>query len=105
MKWNYRVIEFVEATGDPFRQVHEVYYNEEGEPESYGESPAAVVWGVEEEGAGHDVLQMMAQALDKPVLVEADFSVNTTIENIALEDGDLFGDAVEGDAGAGDEGQ
>ena len=73
MSWNYRVIEFVELGVGPFRQVHEVYYDEDGRPVSYSEGPAVVVWDAGEEGGGYDILQKMARALDKPTLVEMDF--------------------------------
>lgn len=73
MSWNYRVIEFVEANDNPFRQIHEVHYNEDGKPISYGEDPAVVMWDVADETTPHDILQMMAKALSRPVLVETDF--------------------------------
>lgn len=72
--WNYRVIEFVEANDNPFRQIHEVHYNEDGKPVNYSEDPAVVMWDVADKDTGYDILQMMAKALNKPVLVEADFS-------------------------------
>jgi hypothetical protein len=71
--WNYRVIEFVEANDNPFRQIHEVHYNEAGKPVSYGEDPAVVMWDVAEESAGEKILMLMLVALEKPVLVETDF--------------------------------
>jgi hypothetical protein len=71
--WNYRVIEFVEANDNTFRQIHEVHYNENGKPVLYSGDPAVVVWDVAEENAGHDILSRMKEALTKPVLVETDF--------------------------------
>ena len=73
MSWNYRVIEFAEAKSIPFRQIHEVYYDAEGSPKSYGEDPAIIAWDIGEENMGHDILQLMVSALSKPVLVEDDF--------------------------------
>ena len=71
VSWNYRVIEFVDLDGSPYRQIHEVHY-EKGKPEYYAEHPAHVMWV-----HGDDpklIIELMAKALDKPVLVEADFS-------------------------------
>ena len=69
------MIEFVEANDSPFRQIHEVYYDDDGKPTSYGENPAAIVWDVatNDNVTAREILQNMKQALDKPVLVETDF--------------------------------
>lgn len=71
--WNYRVIEFVTPGGEPWRSIHEVHYVDEV-PIAYSESPACIVWDVDEGySAALFTLKRMRKALDKPVLVEADF--------------------------------
>lgn len=73
--WNYRVIEFVcPVTDEPWRAIHEVHYKD-GKPTAYSEQPAAVT-SCDDSGAQQQlgwVLDRMREALDKPVLVEADF--------------------------------
>jgi hypothetical protein len=68
--WNHRVIEFVDFDGTPYRQIHEVHY-EDGIPYGYTENPAVVM------GETNEVLRLtlerMLKCLDKPVLVESDF--------------------------------
>lgn len=78
MSWNYRVIEFVDPDDSPWRAIHEVFYDDivnPGQPVRYSEYPAQVV---SHDGGGNIanlawVLDRMREALDKPVLVEADF--------------------------------
>lgn len=74
MSWNYRVIEFVTVHNEPWRAIHEVYYDAEGNPNGYGEEPAVVIADGDEldNGLGK-VLDMMRLALSKPVLVHTDF--------------------------------
>lgn len=75
MSWNYRVIEFVDEAGEPWRAIHEVHYDPEGNPNGYGEEPAAVT-STDDAGTNASlswVLDRMREALDKPVLVERDF--------------------------------
>jgi len=76
MKWNYRVLEFVDPANDePWQAIHEVYYDADGLPESYSEGPAVVM----SHDAGNNkadlglVLDKMREALEKPALVESDF--------------------------------
>lgn len=72
--WNYRVIEFVDSDGSPWRAIHEVHY--EGDiPVSYRENPAVVM---SSDDGGNEanlawVLDRMREALQKPVLTEKDF--------------------------------
>lgn len=75
MTWNYRVIEFVDPYSmEPWRAIHEVYYDEGGKPTSYSEHPAGVVWDTEiGDGEPSRVLEKLAMALRHPVLVERDF--------------------------------
>lgn len=77
MNWNYRVLEFAEPeTGEPWQAIHEVYYDDDGQPNGYAEDAAIVM--SEEDGDGEPmglawVLQKMSEALQKPVLREIDF--------------------------------
>ena len=75
MTWNYRVIEFVDPQSmEPWRAIHEVYYDESGKPSSYSENPAGVVWDTElGDGEPSRVMERLAMALRFPVLVERDF--------------------------------
>ncbi len=78
MSWNYRVIEFVcPMSNETWQAIHEVFYDEHGMPESYGEDPASVT-SSDSNGNQADlgwVLDKMREALDKPVLVERDFVI------------------------------
>jgi hypothetical protein len=68
--WNYRVIETVHD-GDVSRAIHEVHYDN-GVPISYTENPAGVAWETDDDEPRR-MLDRMREALDKPVLREADF--------------------------------
>ena len=74
--WNYRVIEFVDPSGDEVWQaIHEVHYDEAGTPVSYSDNPAPVISsddGGKEADLGW-VLDKMREALDKPAMKETDF--------------------------------
>ncbi|KMN50616.1 hypothetical protein VL04_14790 [Chromobacterium violaceum] len=77
--WDYRVIEFEtaaagEAEPHRWRAIHEVFYNNDGQPAGYGENPADVLWGVEEDDSSPaNTLARMQAALTKPVLYASDF--------------------------------
>jgi len=75
MTWNFRVIEFVDPRSmEPWRAIHEVFYDESGKPNGYGEQPAGVVWDTEVgDGEPSRIIEMLAMALRFPVLVERDF--------------------------------
>lgn len=77
--WNYRILA-IEILGDLSLQIHSVYYTD-GVPDGYGETPAYA--------AGDSIgmvtadLQMMTQALSKPILWGGDkfpevYSVSVT---------------------------
>jgi len=73
--WNYRIIEFVEDDGNIWRAIHEVHYDDEGNPVTYTEEAASIGWNVSEgDSTPTEILNMMSACLDKPVLVEKDFS-------------------------------
>ena len=64
MSWNYRLIE-----RDGLISIHEVYYNESGEPRAWTENPVAPFGETVEDV--RECLNMMIQALGKPVLKES----------------------------------
>ena len=70
MKWNYRVIQFMDG-GEPYLRVHEVYYGDDGKPCAYGQNVASIE-SETTEGIGH-VLDEMKRALELPILKAADF--------------------------------
>ncbi len=80
LHWNYRVIK---SRIDGSLSIHEVYYdsNDDSNPTnccgSYGS--AAAIGDDKEELLR--VLEMMKEALDKPILDESIFYEHTTIEN------------------------
>ena len=67
MSWNYRIIR---DNRDLSLAIHEVYYNEAGQPTKMGAEPAVVI-SEEVSGIG-DVLVMMRSACRKPVLLFVD---------------------------------
>lgn len=42
MSWNYRLMVQPDGSGGIWFEIHEVYYNEEGKPESYTTNPTDV---------------------------------------------------------------
>ncbi len=70
--WNYRAIRF-EHGEDSHIAIHEVHYRD-GRPVAYSETPAVVLWSVEEaDWTGLAILDRMREALGKPVLLESEF--------------------------------
>ena len=65
MSWNYRVIEH-EDEDVKFYQIHEVYYDKDGNPESMTED-ASLPFGDNVEELNHTLIYMIS-ALTKPVL-------------------------------------
>ena len=63
--WNYRVMRTV-VDDEVMYGIHEVYYNEKDQPESWTQDPVSPLVDSEEELK--DVLRLMSEALDKPVL-------------------------------------
>jgi hypothetical protein len=89
--WNYRVMKFVDEDGEPYHQVHEVYYDAEGYLNGYTENPVSVFSNEGIEGLSW-VLGKMADALKMSVLEESDFAksaqsslVTQAGENIFLD--------------------
>lgn len=75
--WNYRVIEFVELNGEPWRAIHEVHY-EDDRPVMYTEEPAIVMWDKSEgDSSPRSILKRMIECLSKPALKESDFRIGS----------------------------
>lgn len=78
MGWNYRVLAHKESDGDHYFQIHEVYYDGEGNPDSYtkdgarigGDSIDSLAWS----------LTKMNECMDKPILSVEDFPNEFKIE-------------------------
>lgn len=68
--WNYRVLYSKENEEDCFA-VHEVYYNKEGKPYLYTESPSVV--SSEKITGLNQVMRMFYEAMNKPVLDKNNF--------------------------------
>ncbi|PRP71973.1 hypothetical protein BUE93_03505 [Chromobacterium amazonense] len=81
--WDYRVIEFeapAEGDAEPhhWRAIHEVFYDNDGQPAAFGENPAIVLWNVEEgDSSPANTLARMQAALAKPLLKPSDFTRST----------------------------
>ncbi len=80
MTWDYRVIvtsgeraSLAEVRAEEYEEwaIHEVYYDDEGKPDSYTENPSSPEGETEEELL-RDAVAYMA-ALAKPVLTPEDF--------------------------------
>lgn len=65
--WNYRVMRHVAPTsGEVWHAIHEVYYDEAGNPSSW---TADEIWPVGETPEElRECLEAMAKAMEKPVL-------------------------------------
>ncbi len=64
--WNHRVLAKIYSSGDVEFNIHEVYYDERGEPNGYTENPVSI--------GGDDIkslrwqLNKMKECLKKPIL-------------------------------------
>lgn len=81
MTWNYRVVQRDSSEGSVVG-IHEVYYDENGLPMWYTTDPSGPLADLESDGSHglRAVLELMWQALDKPVLHDSVFApaVRTT---------------------------
>lgn len=73
MHWNHRVVKTVESDGLTYFMLREVYYDDEGNPDSHGHPFM--------HAETLDGLRMLAtqltEALDKPILEDEDFPKGT----------------------------
>lgn len=65
MSWNYRVMA-CDYNDEVYFQIHEVYYDENGNPDSYIENPVTV--GGDNLSDIHWTLNRMKEATKKPIL-------------------------------------
>ena len=76
MSWNYRVMEWGEEGQEKWRTIHEVFYDEQGNPIMYSDTPEFAIATQNDDGTWEDlgtVLDMMRSALVKPILTAASF--------------------------------
>lgn len=71
--------------GDTYMQIHDVYYDDDGRPDGYGQNASAV--GGEHLGEIRQTLERMTECLDKPILSAEDFPREWACEE--GEEGDL----------------
>lgn len=69
MSWNYRILAH-QSEEEIHLQVHEVYYNDEGQPNGYTENGVAV--GAEDLKGIEWVLDKMKECSEKPILWAGD---------------------------------
>lgn len=69
--WNYRMIEHKNQDGSSWFAIHEVYYDDDGNPKYCTEGPCSAN-GEDTESLITD-MQYMMLALNKPVLLYSDF--------------------------------
>jgi hypothetical protein len=86
MFWNHRVVDLSkENDGEPWLEIQEVYYNEEGKPSAYGDPCVG--------GESIDEIQIQIQrfteCLAQPILnAEKDFT-GSLYDGDEVEDGDI----------------
>lgn len=69
MSWNYRLMAHT-LNGDVFFDMHEVYYNKKGRPNSYTEKGVSA--GGEDLEGIYETLELMKLALKKPIIHAGD---------------------------------
>lgn len=78
MTWNYRLIHLdVSSPDEPWYEVREVFYNDDGAVASHSEAASAIVGNDIEEAKG--VVDMLREAFDKPVLLESELPGDTPV--------------------------
>lgn len=70
MAWNHRVLAKIYPSGDVEFDIHEVYYDERGEPNAYTENPISV--GGDSIKSLRWQLNKMKECLKKPILYHGD---------------------------------
>lgn len=90
MYWNHRVIEVVDANGEKHYGIHEVYYDNDGNPRAYTENAVGVTWS--EGDSPLQVLEWMTNCLSKPFLKKSDFPESAPLDWGGEGDGELLTD-------------
>lgn len=88
MSWNYRVIRTIDPNGDEYYGIHEVYYDDEGNPVSCTENSVNPI-GESVEDLSHTVIYMM-RAFTEPVLEMRQFEVNNDVEKSTRQAMDML---------------
>lgn len=70
--WNYRVMKFVDDEGETYHQIHEVYYDKDGDLKGYTKNPVSLFSSDGVDGLRTSI-EKIAAALKKPVLESSDF--------------------------------
>ena len=65
MSWNYRIMAH-EHENEMYFEIHEVYYDKDGKPESCTKNPVTV--GSEDDNGISWILDKMKESLEKPIL-------------------------------------
>lgn len=66
MSWNYRILKFGNTPDEPYYEIYEVYYGEDGIPHSWAESHNLLACETVEELIG--AYENIGSAFSKPVL-------------------------------------
>ncbi|MEB0033162.1 hypothetical protein QN372_20700 [Undibacterium sp. RTI2.1] len=82
-------MKFIDADGEPYHQIHEIYHDKEGHPNGYTENPASVFSNEGIDGLS-SVLKKMAEALKKPVLDTFDFVDSVQASQVTPVGGNVF---------------
>ncbi len=80
MSWNYRMIEHKNLDGSSWFAIHEVYYDDNGNPKYCSEGPCSA-HGEDPETLITDMSYMM-EALNKPTLHYNDFAKKDRGSNV-----------------------
>lgn len=82
-------MKFIDEDGEPYHQIHEVYYDKDGHPNGYTENPVSVFSNEGIDGLS-SVLEKMAEALKKPALEESDFAASVQSSIVTPVGGNVF---------------
>lgn len=77
MSWNYRIVKTTFEQGDRYA-IHEVYYDTNGNPTSHTVEPACPIGETIEELRVE--MELYLKAMDRPVLIGNDYSIEQVTE-------------------------
>lgn len=89
MSWNHRVIKKT-VDGEEMFTIHEVYYDDQGNPESVTKNPVPA-FGNNVEELSHNLIHMLS-ALTKPILDYTMFEENKKTGETTNDALSMFGD-------------
>ena len=74
--WNYRLYQETDANGEQRTGIYEVFYLEDGTVDLIALNPVTLEsWSDNGVVSIKQIIQRLTEAIDKPILTEADFSV------------------------------